>query len=141
VTPRQAATVARATFATLVRNVPVRLLDVSRAGCRLESSQWIPTGTTGLLHLSLRGRHHEDDIRIARCRLREGAGSNYFLGVELLPTRRLNGQSIRLAIGQLVGEREDGEALASPQALPDRESGQPGKGVSRAPPECANAGN
>jgi hypothetical protein len=128
----------RASFATLVRKMPVRVLDVSRSGCRLESSQRIHAGTTGLLQLSLGGYGHEDDIRVARCQLREGAGASYFLGVELLPTRSLNTRSIRLAVGELIGEQESREhpPLAnSGQASPDRESEQLEKGVSRAPPE------
>lgn len=136
-TNRQEATLARASFATLVWTVPVRIVDVSRSGCRLESSRWVHTGTTGQLRLSLDGGDHEDDIRIARCQVREGAGRNYFLGAELLRTRRLNARSIRLAIGRLIGDREITEhphAGNLSLALPDRESEQLAKGVSRAPP-------
>ncbi len=122
----------------LVRSVPVRIVDVSRSGCRLESSHWVDSGTSGQLRLSLGGNSHEDDIRIARCQLREGAGRSFVLGAELLPTRRLNARSIRLAIGELIGEREISEHPPPGTQLPDRESEQQAKGVSRAPPVPAN---
>jgi hypothetical protein len=134
---RQGATLARVSFATLVRNVPVRVLDVSRCGCRLESSERLDPGTAGSLRLRLDGQNHEDDVRIARCQVREGAGPCYFLGVELLPTRRLHDRSIRLAVGHLVGERENGDASApsgGAREPRDLESEQQARAASRAPP-------
>jgi hypothetical protein len=139
---RQAATLARVSFATLVRNVPVRVLDVSRCGCRLESSERLHPGTAGSLRLRLGGQNHEDDVRVARCQVREGAGSNYFLGVELLSTRRLHDQSIRLAVGHLVGEREGGEAPSPNGAQEPRDAGeeQQARAASRAPPAGVDVG-
>lgn len=131
----------RAAFATLVWTVPVRIIDVSRSGCRLESTRWLDTGTSGQLRLALDGHTHQDDVRIARCLRREGAGQSYFLGAELLRTRRLNARSIRLAIGRLIGE---GQVAEHPPpstvglAVPDRESEQMAKAVSRAPPMPAD---
>lgn len=135
---RQAATLARVSFATLVRNVPVRVLDVSRCGCRLESSERLHPGTAGSLRLQLGGQNHEDDVRVARCQVREGAGSNCFLGVELLPTRRIHGQSIRLAIGNLVGDREGGETTVADIAQEPPDSGaEQETGAGRPPPARA----
>jgi hypothetical protein len=137
VTTRQAAILARATLATLVRTVPVRVLDVSSAGCRIESRRWLTAGTVGRLHVSLQGQGHEDDVRIARCQVRQGAGRSYLAGAELLGTRRLNGRTIRLAIQELVQELEAGDCPppeGTSRALPDRESEHQAKGVSRAPP-------
>jgi hypothetical protein len=137
VTTRQAAILARASVATLVRTVPVRILDVSRSGCRVESPRWLTAGTIGRLRLSLDGCGHEDDVRIARCQVRQGAGRSYLLGAELLGTRRLNARSIRLAVEHLVEALEatehppPGDTIRTP---PDREAEQQAKGVSRAPP-------
>lgn len=133
----QSATLRRASLATLVWTVPVRIVDVSRSGCRLESSRWLSIGTSGHLRLTFEGRTHQDDVRIARCQVREGAGSTYVLGAELLATRRLSDRSIRMAIGQLIGQREQADHL-SPGSLgyelPDRESEQLAKGGGRSPP-------
>jgi hypothetical protein len=137
VTNGQEATIRRATLATLVWTVPVRILDVSRSGCRLEAARWLEIGTSGQLRLALGGRTHQDDVRIARCQLREGSGQNYFLGAELLRIRRLDARSIRMAIGELIGEHAASEhpPPANPGLLvPDRGSEQMAKGVSRAPP-------
>lgn len=133
----QTETLSRASFATLVWTVPVRVVDVSRSGCRLESPRWMRPGMSGQLTLSLQGNSHEDDIRIARCQPRQGAGHNYVLGAELLRTRRLNGRSIRLAIGRLIGEQEMAEHPPPGNGhrdLPDLASEQEAKGVSRGPP-------
>jgi hypothetical protein len=144
VTTRQAEILASASLATLVRRVPVRVVDVSRAGCRLEASLWLRAGTIGQLRLSLRGGVHEDDVRISRCQMRAGAGRTYLLGAELLGTRRLYGRSIRLAISNLIAA---GEALEHPRSndasdsLPNREDEQQAKGVSRAPPLVAGKGS
>jgi hypothetical protein len=102
----------RATLGTLVWTVPVRLLDVSRAGCRFESPRALETGVNGQLRIPLGGRVHVDDVRVARCQVREGAGQRYLVGAELLCTRRLNTRSIRLAIGELIDEHDASEGSA-----------------------------
>ena len=73
--------------ATLVRSVPVRLVEVSRSGCRLECASPIESGTSGQLAIELAGLMRIDDIRVARCQQRMGAGPVYQLGAELLRTR------------------------------------------------------
>jgi hypothetical protein len=136
VTTRHAAILARASLATLVRSVPVRVLDISRCGCRLESTRWLMAGTIGQLRLCLDGREHEDDVRIARCQTRRGAGRSYLLGAELLGTRRLYAHSVRVAIERLLTDLETSEhpPFNTFRTLPDRKSEQQAKGVSRAPP-------
>lgn len=128
---------ASTSLATLVWTVPVRVLDVSRSGCRLEARRWLRVGISGQLTLQIGGRRRQDDIRIARCQLREGTGRRYFLGAELLPTRRLNDESIRLAFDRVAsthGSVSDYSVVTSEQSPPDRETEQEAKGVSRAPP-------
>jgi hypothetical protein len=131
----------RATVATLAWTVPVRLIEVSRAGCRLESARALETGVSGRLRLTLGGRVHEDDVRVARCLLKEGAGQNFVVGAELLRTRPLNARTIRLAISDLL-DTHDSSGLGSPAdaglRFPDRESELLAKGASRAPPADLN---
>lgn len=131
----------RPVLATLVRTVPVRVRDVSRCGCRLESTRWLSAGLSGRLQLSLDGRVLHDDVRIARCQRLHGAGQSFMLGAELLRTRRLSSRSIRLAIGQLIGDQEATEhppPTHSVLRVPDGEAEQLAKGVSRAPPRYAD---
>ena len=60
--------------ATLVRSVPVRLVEVSQGGCRLETDSRLDAGTSGLLAVPLAGLLRIDDVRVARCQQRAGAG-------------------------------------------------------------------
>jgi hypothetical protein len=122
-------------FATLVWTLPVRVWDISRGGCGLEVTRPVETGTSGQLGLSIGGRRHEDDVRIARCQHREGSGARYFVGAELLRTRPLDERSIRLALGELM-DADNGHSPSS-SSLQEVET-EPGlQGASRAPPEPA----
>ena len=89
--------------ATLVRSVPVRLIEVSRGGCRLECTNWVETGMSGQLAVGLQGLMRVDDVRIARCQQRVGAGSLYSVGAELLRTRRLGRRTVRMAVTKIIG--------------------------------------
>jgi len=93
--------------ATLVRSVPVRLVEVSRGGCRLECSSRLESGTSGLLAVELAGLLRVDDIRVARCQPRIGAGSLFQVGAELLRTRRLGRRTIRMAVRRLISRQSD----------------------------------
>jgi hypothetical protein len=127
----------RGSLATLVWTVPVRIVDVSRCGCQLESARLLDTGTHGQLRLAIGGRIHLDDVRIARCQQREGAGQRYFLGAELLRTRRLHARSIRIAIGRLLEQDEVPDHLAPAAVVLGRSDREPEpltRGVTRAPP-------
>ena len=92
-------------FGMLVWALPVRLVDVSRGGCRVETDRHLPTGANGQLHLEVDGRLHLDDVRVSRCQMRAGAGRVFDVGVELLETRRLSRRSLRLALRRVIGER------------------------------------
>jgi hypothetical protein len=79
-----------------------------------------------------------DDIRVARCQQRLGAGAVFVVGAELLRTRRLGRRTVRMAIRRMTGGetavgREDGDSgaatLAAAQTIDANRAG-----VSRAPP-------
>lgn len=128
--------------ATLVRTMPVRLVDVSRSGCRLESGRWMEAGSCGQLLMELDGRLRLQDIRVARCQAREGASSPYQVGAELLRTRRLTERSVRVALRRFLGE---GVSVLGPGSNPLDDPEPAGMGrqderdvvVSRAPPGLA----
>jgi len=132
--------------ATLVRTIPVRVLDVSRGGCRLEAARPVPSGVSGRLTLPMGGRLRVDDVRVARCQPRVGAGTLCYLGAELLRTRRLHVRSVRMAVGQIISEQPRGTGhadglnseSASLETMGQRDERK--KAVSRAPPEAATVG-
>jgi hypothetical protein len=130
--------------AMLVRSVPVRLVEVSRSGCRLECSSRIESGTSGQLAVELAGLVRIDDIRVARCQQRMGAGSVYQLGAELLRTRRLGRRTVRMAIRKIIGgEPGVGHARHGEEKpiLAEVRTGEAsGKSESRAPPATPSRG-
>jgi hypothetical protein len=123
-------------FGMLVRTMPVRLVDVSRDGCRVESDRRLAPGTNGQLHLEMDGRLHFDDVRVSRCQLRAGAGRAFDVGVEILKTRRLSRRSLRLALRRVIGERPETFTAARDERLPpdDVSLSRKEKEVGRAPP-------
>lgn len=124
--------------ATLVRSIPVRLIEVSTGGCRLESASRIESGTSGQLAVLLQGLMRIDDVRVARCQARAGAGSVFQVGAELLRTRRLARRTVRMAVRQLIsGSRPEGLTYGSASwpPLPETSAGEEvERSASRAPP-------
>jgi hypothetical protein len=82
-------------IAVLGRDVVVRLLEISQAGCLLESSHAIAIGTIAALSIDIDGREYMDEVRVSRSRLRAGTGERYELGVEFLWLRLPGKQSLR----------------------------------------------
>jgi hypothetical protein len=127
--------------ATVVRSVPVRLVEVSRSGCRFECASRLQTGTSGLLAVELAGLMRIDDFRVARCQQRMGAGEVYQVGVELLRTRRLGRRTVRMAVTRIVGdERGFGHARVPVEDPPPAQNEVSGRSVTRGPPGRSDSG-
>jgi hypothetical protein len=125
-------------FGMLVWTLPVRLIDVSRGGCRVEAARHLEVGTNGQLEIRTDGVLHIDDVRVCRCRMQEGASRVFHAGVELLRTRRLSRRSLRLAMRRIIGEQpgtsnEPVEDTA-PRADSNGRESHRNAGASRAPP-------
>lgn len=88
--------------ATLIAQVPVEVVDVSRCGCLIESTRPLEPGTIGTLQLAVDGREYVEDFRVARCTALPGRGSTFRIGVEFLRTRRTADASLRHAVTHLV---------------------------------------
>lgn len=132
--------------ATLVRLVPVRLVEVSRGGCRLESASRLESGTSGQLAVELQGVTRIDDVRVARCQQRMGASAVYQLGAEILRTRRLGRRTVRMAVRKIISEHAKGVGHArgttpEPAPLEAWASEKGVKSVSRAPPAPPDRGS
>ena len=86
----------------LARNVPMRLIDIGRSGCLLESHQRVENGTLGELRLQVDDEIFVDDVRVTRCVLVEGSGALYRVGAEFVQTRRPGEHSIRRAMTSML---------------------------------------
>jgi hypothetical protein len=85
-------------FAVLISTTSVRLLEISRTGCLLESSQRIDAGTSGEFRVGIDGRMFSEELRVTRCSRLEGSGATYRIGAEFLRTRRPDDSSLRRAV-------------------------------------------
>lgn len=103
------AAVGRASLATLVAQVPLLVLDVSHSGCLLETQHPMELGRIGTIRLALNGAWYIEDVRVTRSVAVTGRGSTYHVGVEFLRTRRPADQSLRHAVGHLIGRPESSE--------------------------------
>ena len=89
--------------AVLGRAVPVRLMDISNAGCLLESTCRLEKGATGLLRVRFEDVEYLDDVRVMRCQESEGGSGLYQLGAEFLWTTSPDERSLRRVISKLQG--------------------------------------
>jgi hypothetical protein len=102
----------------LTREIPTRLIEISRSGCLLESTHRIEEGTVAALRLELGGQTYTEDVRATRCVAVAGSGSSYLVGVEFLQTSSSDGMSIRRAIaGSLSTYIEPGSGLPGTSAV------------------------
>jgi len=79
----------------LARDMSVRLLEISRGGCLLKSSHYVPVGTLGALSVVVDGREYDDEVRVVRCQLVPGAGNTHRVGVEFLTLHLPGDRSLR----------------------------------------------
>ncbi len=93
----------------LIRQVPVRVLDMSAGGCLLETDVPVSHGTGGELHVPVDGYTTTDGLRVCRCQLIHGAGSVFRLGAEFTPSR--NGRSLRDLVTRASGQGDIGEKV------------------------------
>lgn len=87
--------------AVLGREIPVRVIDISSAGCLLESVNRLEPGATGALRVVYEGHEYADDVRIMRCGSNEGSSGLYYLGVEFLWTTSPGDRSLRRILSAL----------------------------------------
>jgi hypothetical protein len=82
----------------LTREIPTRLIEISRSGCLLESGCRVEEGTVAALRLDVQGQTYTEDVRATRCVTVAGSGSSYLIGAEFLQTSNGDGMSIRRAL-------------------------------------------
>ena len=94
------------THAVLMRELGIRVLNVSTSGCLIESHGWIEVGTIGTLKVKLGTEECTDDIEVVRCEAVRGAETVYHVGVRLLRRSPRHARSIRQAVARHEREFE-----------------------------------
>src|SRR5262245_21569517 len=84
--------------AVLMRNVSLKVLDVSGSGCLVESTRRVDVGTVGRLRLKLGSEDYDDDVEVVRCDAVPGTRPVYHLGIRFLWTSPPQEGSIRDAV-------------------------------------------
>jgi hypothetical protein len=82
-------------IAVLGRDVTVRLLQISRSGCLLESADVLPIGVVAALSVEIEGRRYSDEVRVLRSQRVAGGGERHMVGVEFLWLRLPGKESLR----------------------------------------------
>lgn len=102
----------------LGRDITVRLLEISRSGCLLESPCAVASGTIGSLAVHIDGQEYADEVRVARCTVLAGAGDTHHVGAEFLTLRTPSEYSLRRYAASLTGEsmRPEGPLSFRPRA-------------------------
>lgn len=113
------------TTASLTKETSIRVWDMSAGGCLLESREFLPVGTVGLLSMELDGRARREWFRICRVHANEGRRGMCLVAAEFLPLAPAGLDSLRSAIVRL---RASGSPGGIP-GLPGRSSGDRGKSV------------
>lgn len=105
-------------LALLISTKEVRLLEISRSGCLLESSHRIDAGTSGEFRVGIDGQTLCEELRVTRCCRMEGSAATYRIGAEFLRTRRPDQSSLRRAFHATIAATEDMSASASLRLVP-----------------------
>jgi hypothetical protein len=89
--------------AVLMREHQMRIIDVSRSGCLIESRQRVEEGTVGRLRFKLGHEECSDDVEVVRCDPAVGLGQVvYHIGVRFLWTTPRQPGTIREAVQRHV---------------------------------------
>ena len=84
--------------ATLMRDLVMRVVDISASGCLIESRRRLELGTVGRLRLKFGNDECADDVEVVRCETVEGERSLFHVGVRFLWTTPRDVGSIRHAV-------------------------------------------
>jgi hypothetical protein len=90
--------------AVLMREHRMRIVDVSRSGCLIESPQPLEVGTVGRLRLRLGPAECSDDVEVVRCDAVGLAHVVYYIGVRFLWTTPRQVGTIREAVTRHIAD-------------------------------------
>ena len=81
--------------ASLSTDIRVRVLNVSAAGCLIETRRALEVGSVATLRMNVAGGDFEDTVQIVRCQEITGAGTTFHLGATFLTTAAPSLESLR----------------------------------------------
>ena len=90
-------------LATLTSDIRVRVLNVSEAGCLVETNRELEIGTVATLRITFAGGDFEDTVQIVRCQQIGGAGAVFLVGTMCLTTAAPSIESLRYLIRRESG--------------------------------------
>jgi hypothetical protein len=68
----------------IIRRIPIRVRDVSAAGCLIESADLLPEGTVGQLEMIIDGERHLETVQVCRSTRTSGGGLPWRAGARFL---------------------------------------------------------
>ena len=89
--------------AALSTDIRVRILNVSSAGCLVETGRPLEIGSVATLRITFGGGDFEDTVQIVRCQEITGAGSVYHVGTMFLTTTAPSIESLRYLLRREFG--------------------------------------
>ncbi len=83
---------------SLTTDMRVRVLNVSAAGCLVETTRSLEVGTIAILRITFAGGDFEDTVQIVRCQEITGTGAIFHLGAAFLTVAAPSIESLRYLI-------------------------------------------
>ena len=85
----------------VLRDIPVRVLDVSASGCLVESREQLPEGAVGLLEVTGEQGRTVEPLRIRRSTEIAGGATRFRAGAQFLPLGAPSPTSVRNQLARL----------------------------------------
>jgi hypothetical protein len=87
----------------IVRRIPIVVLDLSAAGCLVESAEKLGEGTVGVLELAVDGERYSEVVRICRSTGLVGGDFRCRAGTQFLPLTAGTERSLRWLARRIEG--------------------------------------
>jgi hypothetical protein len=91
----------------IVREVPIRLLDIGAGGCSIESPVRIAEGAVGWLSVKSQDTHHDEVVRVCRSDWRTERFWQWISGVEFLTLEPPSAASLRRNVALFTKSGEE----------------------------------
>jgi|SRR5689334_1937545 len=89
--------------ASLATDIRVRVLNISGAGCLIETMRALEVGSVATLRINFAGADFEDAVQIVRCQQITGAGPVFHLGAAFLTIAAPSIESLRNVVRRQSG--------------------------------------
>ena len=88
---------------SLATDIQVRVLNISGAGCLVETKRPLEIGSVATLRIGFAGGDFEDTVQIVRCQQITGASGVFHLGANFLTTTPPSIESLRYLVRRDLG--------------------------------------